>query len=98
MLVVDEPTLGLAPLVVESLKTLFADLRNEGTALLLVEEKLRVVEEMAQHLAFIRLGRITWTGAASALDRDDVNAYYLGTHGAEPAVAEPEHPVAPTTP
>jgi ABC-type branched-subunit amino acid transport system ATPase component/ABC-type branched-subunit amino acid transport system permease subunit len=79
VLVIDEPTLGLAPLVVDNLASLIAELRDEGTTLLLVEEKMRAVEAMADHLAFIRLGRITWFGPVGELDHAAIGEYYLGT-------------------
>jgi ABC-type branched-subunit amino acid transport system ATPase component len=66
-------------LIVEQLKVLFGELRGEGTSLLLVEEKLRVVEDVAEHLAFLRLGRITWAGPVAELDRAAIDGYYLGT-------------------
>jgi branched-chain amino acid transport system ATP-binding protein len=78
VLVVDEPTLGLAPLIVEQLALLFRELRDDGTAILLVEEKMRAVESMADHLAFIRLGAISWSGRVDEIDRDTVASHYLG--------------------
>lgn len=87
LLVVDEPTLGLAPMIVDQLVGIFNELRDEGTALLLVEEKLSAVDEIAQHIAIIRLGRITWSGPPNELDRERLNSYYLGGDMPEDAVS-----------
>ncbi len=81
VLVADEPTLGLAPLVVQELMGLFEALRDGGTALLLVEEKARDVVAIADHVAYIELGRITWGGPASTVDVDEMGARYLGAAG-----------------
>lgn len=62
VLIADEPSLGLAPLVVQQVFELFAELRERGVALLLVEEKATEALRIADRVAFMRLGRVTWTG------------------------------------
>ncbi|MEU4547048.1 ABC transporter permease subunit [Nonomuraea dietziae] len=78
VLIADEPSLGLAPLVVEQVFALFAELRQRGVALLLVEEKATEALAVADRVAFVRLGRITWTGPRSEVDADRLTAAYLG--------------------
>ncbi|MFC7716122.1 ATP-binding cassette domain-containing protein [Nonomuraea recticatena] len=78
VLIADEPSLGLAPLVVEQIFALFAELRHRGVALLLVEEKATEALAVADRVAFMRLGRITWTGPRSEVDADRLTAAYLG--------------------
>ncbi|MFE3453085.1 ATP-binding cassette domain-containing protein [Nonomuraea sp. NPDC059194] len=78
VLVADEPSLGLAPLVVEQVFALFAELRARGVALLLVEEKATEALAAADRVAFMRLGRVTWTGPRSEVDADRLTAAYLG--------------------
>ncbi|MBB3727596.1 ABC transporter permease subunit [Nonomuraea dietziae] len=78
VLIADEPSLGLAPLVVEQIFALFAELRQRGVALLLVEEKATEALAVADRVAFMRLGRITWTGPRSEVDADRLTAAYLG--------------------
>ncbi|MEV4165437.1 ABC transporter permease subunit [Nonomuraea dietziae] len=78
VLIADEPSLGLAPLVVEQIFALFAELRQRGVALLLVEEKATEALALADRVAFMRLGRITWTGPRSEVDADRLTAAYLG--------------------
>ncbi|MER6170157.1 ATP-binding cassette domain-containing protein [Streptosporangium sp. NPDC001681] len=78
VLIADEPSLGLAPLVVEQVFEVFAELRERGVALLLVEEKATSVLELADTVAFMRLGRVTWTGPRAEVDGARLTAAYLG--------------------
>ncbi|MEU7898942.1 ATP-binding cassette domain-containing protein [Nonomuraea sp. NPDC049152] len=78
VLIADEPSLGLAPLIVEQVFALFAELRERGVALLLVEEKATEALAVADRVAFMRLGRVTWTGPRSEVDADRLTAAYLG--------------------
>jgi branched-subunit amino acid ABC-type transport system permease component/ABC-type branched-subunit amino acid transport system ATPase component len=78
VLIADEPTLGLAPLVVDSLMALFGELRDQGVSLLLVEEKARRVLELADQVAFLELGHILWLGPRSDVDDAELGAAYLG--------------------
>ncbi|GAA2909034.1 branched-chain amino acid ABC transporter permease/ATP-binding protein [Streptosporangium fragile] len=78
VLIADEPSLGLAPLVVEQVFGVFAELRERGVALLLVEEKATSALELADTVAFMRLGRVTWTGPRAEVDEARLTAAYLG--------------------
>ncbi|MEU4834998.1 ATP-binding cassette domain-containing protein [Streptosporangium sp. NPDC023615] len=78
VLIADEPSLGLAPLVVGQVFEVFAELRERGVALLLVEEKATSVLEVADTVAFMRLGRITWAGPRTQVDGARLTAAYLG--------------------
>ncbi|WP_084959052.1 ABC transporter permease subunit [Thermoactinospora rubra] len=78
VLIADEPSLGLAPRVVEQVFALFAELRERGVALLLVEEKATEALAVADRVAFMRLGEITWTGDRGDVDDDRLTAAYLG--------------------
>jgi ABC-type branched-subunit amino acid transport system ATPase component/branched-subunit amino acid ABC-type transport system permease component len=78
LVVVDEPTLGLAPLVISQLIDLFRELRDRGTTILLVEEKVRDVLDVADYAAFIELGHIVWAGARSEIDDRRMVQAYLG--------------------
>ena len=78
VLIADEPSLGLAPLVVQQVFELFAELRERGVALLLVEEKATEALRIADRVAFMRLGRVTWTGPRAEVDDDRLTAAYLG--------------------
>ncbi|MBG0828680.1 ATP-binding cassette domain-containing protein [Planomonospora sp. ID67723] len=78
VLIADEPSLGLAPLVVAQIFEVFAELRERGVALLLVEEKATAALELADRVAFMRLGRVTWTGPRAEVDDTRLTAAYLG--------------------
>ncbi|MFI7424549.1 ATP-binding cassette domain-containing protein [Nonomuraea sp. NPDC049684] len=78
VLIADEPSLGLAPLVVRQVFDVFAELRDRGVALLLVEEKATEALAVADRVAFMRLGAVTWTGPRSEVDGDRLTAAYLG--------------------
>jgi ABC-type branched-subunit amino acid transport system ATPase component/branched-subunit amino acid ABC-type transport system permease component len=78
LLIIDEPTLGLAPLVVSSVLTLLNELRGDGTAILVAEEKPKTVLSLADHAALIDQGRILWQGPASGITDDLVaRAYHI---------------------
>ena len=79
VLVADEPTLGLAPLVVTELMHVFEELRERGVAILLVEEKARDVLEIADRVAFLELGHMVWFGPRSEIDDERLVATYLGS-------------------
>lgn len=78
VLIADEPSLGLAPLVVEQVFGMLEELRERGTALLIVEEKAGEVLALADTVAFMRLGRVVWTGPRADVDDDRLAAAYLG--------------------
>lgn len=77
VLVADEPSLGLAPLIVSDIMRLFTELRERGTAVLIVEEKASHVLEVADHVVFLGLGRVLWNGPAAEVDFDRIAATYL---------------------
>lgn len=68
--IADEPSLGLAPLIARQLMDMLGELRDLGTAVLLVEEKPAQVLEVANDVVFLDLGRVTWSGRASDVDAD----------------------------
>lgn len=78
VVIADEPTLGLAPLVIAQVLDVFRELRDLGTTILLVEEKIRDVLQVADRAAFIELGRIVWSGERASLDDEQLVGAYLG--------------------
>jgi ABC-type branched-subunit amino acid transport system ATPase component/branched-subunit amino acid ABC-type transport system permease component len=78
VVVCDEPTLGLAPMVVEQIMEIFAELRRQGVALLLVEEKSKAILGIADRVAVLQLGRLAWYGPASDVDDELLVQAYLG--------------------
>ncbi|MFI6421620.1 ATP-binding cassette domain-containing protein [Streptomyces sp. NPDC050842] len=79
VLVADEPSLGLAPRVVDEVFRLLTELRASGTALLLVEEKAAEVLGIADTVAYLSQGEIAWSGPRSDVDTDRLAEAYLGT-------------------
>lgn len=78
VLIADEPSLGLAPLIVDQIMSLFVELKNAGTGLLLVEEKARDLLDIADSVAIINLGRISWNGPRADADPERIASEYLG--------------------
>jgi len=81
--VADEPTLGLAPMAAAEVIRAIVELRDKGSAVLLVEENAENAVAVADRLIFMELGTITWAGPASSLDVEQLSAVYLG--GGRPA-------------
>ncbi|MFF3314468.1 ATP-binding cassette domain-containing protein [Streptomyces sp. NPDC003035] len=79
VLVADEPSLGLAPRVVDEVFRVLTELRASGTALLLVEEKAAEVLGIADTVAYLSQGEIAWSGPRSEVDTDRLAEAYLGT-------------------
>jgi len=90
VLVADEPSLGLAPLIVEEILGVFTELRERGVALVLVEEKAKGVLEIADDVSFLSLGRVVWSGPKEQVDDDLLRHVYLGAPtGVEDRPSEP---------
>ena len=87
LLMLDEPSLGLAPLIVREIFSIITDLRAAGVAILLVEQNARAALQVADHGYVMELGEIVLQGSAAQLAADPrVVESYLGlaTAGAEP--------------
>lgn len=82
LLLLDEPSLGLAPLIVRETFRIVASLRELGVSILLVEQNARAALETADHGYVLENGAIVLSGATSALMHDPrVVASYLGGNG-----------------
>ena len=79
LLMLDEPSLGLAPLVVKEIFRIIAGLRETGVTILLVEQNARAALEVADFGYVLEMGEIALSGPASMLARDSrVIDTYLG--------------------
>lgn len=79
MLLLDEPSLGLAPAVVETLYETLAHLHKNGLTLLLAEQSVELALEISQHAYVLQTGRTVLDGPAAALAQDpEVQRIYLG--------------------
>ena len=75
----DEPSLGLAPTVVQSVLQTVRDLNRDGLTCVLVEQNVAVSLKLASHAYVLENGRITLAGSGAALLNDDrVRQAYLG--------------------
>ncbi len=78
-LLLDEPSEGLAPLIVESLATAILELKAQGVAVLLSEQNVRFAERVGDRACVIEQGRVRFTGTMNDLARDETaKATYLG--------------------
>jgi len=79
LLMLDEPSLGLAPLVVKEIFRIIDSLRATGVTILLVEQNARAALEVADHGYVLEMGEIALEGAARDLAKDSrVIDTYLG--------------------
>jgi len=79
LLLVDEPTKGLAPIIVQELKATFSALRERGETILLVEQNLEFARAVGDFFYILDEGRIVHGGAMSELGaRPEVLQRYLG--------------------
>jgi branched-chain amino acid transport system ATP-binding protein len=79
LMMLDEPSLGLSPLLVDQLFALITSLRREGLAILLVEQNTQMALEAASRGLVMELGRVVMEGPADALRQSERLAHaYLG--------------------
>jgi branched-chain amino acid transport system ATP-binding protein len=80
VLLCDEPSLGLAPLITQDLFDVLATLnREEGLSVLLVEQNANLAMKVASRVYLLETGRIVASGTAAELSADDaVRKAYLG--------------------
>lgn len=79
ILLLDEPSMGLAPIIVKEIFSIIADINKSGTTILLVEQNANMALSIASRAYVIETGRITLEGKASELLNDEsVRKAYLG--------------------
>ena len=85
-LLLDEPSLGLAPLVVQQIRDLVVDINAQGTSVLLVEQNASMALSIASHGYVMETGRVVMDKPAEVLREDeDIREFYLGLRGEEAA-------------
>jgi branched-chain amino acid transport system ATP-binding protein len=83
VLLMDEPSLGLAPLVVADIFRIIAELNRDGTTIFLVEQNAHMALQVAHHFYLMEQGRVTFSGTPGELAEDEViQRAYLGTRRA----------------
>lgn len=109
VLIADEPSLGLAPRIVEEVFRLLTELRDTGTALLLVEEKATEALGVADTVAYLAQGRVTWCGPRASVETARLTEAYLGLAAtpeadtgadldSDPGPTSPMNPTIPSQP
>jgi branched-chain amino acid transport system ATP-binding protein len=79
LLLLDEPSMGLAPKLVAQIFSIITEINKQGTTILLVEQNAAQALQRADRAYVLEVGRVVKTAAASALlDDDAVKAAYLG--------------------
>jgi len=83
-LLLDEPSLGLAPKLIEQVRDVVVEINRQGTGVLLIEQNAAMALSIADHGYVMETGRIVLDKPAAALLRDeDVREFYLGLHPGE---------------
>ncbi len=79
LLMLDEPSMGLAPILVEQIFSTIVEMNKAGTTILLVEQNAQMALSVAKRAYVLEMGRIAMQGEASALaDNEEVKRAYLG--------------------
>ncbi|MGW8325416.1 MAG: branched-chain amino acid ABC transporter ATP-binding protein, partial [Desulfobacterales bacterium] len=79
LLLLDEPSLGLAPLIVQEIISIIEKLRNEGTTILLVEQNARAALKISDRAYVLETGKVRVQGKSSELTENAaVKKAYLG--------------------
>ena len=79
LLLLDEPSMGLAPLLIKEIFNIIVDINKSGTTVLLVEQNANMALSIANRAYVLKTGRITLSGSAKELAAsEDVRKAYLG--------------------
>jgi branched-chain amino acid transport system ATP-binding protein len=91
LLLLDEPSLGLAPQLVGRIASIIREIHAQGTAVVLVEQNATMALQVADHAVALEVGRVALSGSARQLaESDEVQRLYLGGHAESAAQAEQE--------
>jgi branched-chain amino acid transport system ATP-binding protein len=93
ILLLDEPSLGLAPRFVQKIFALLKQIRQQGTAILLVEQNARAALKIADRAYIVEGGRVLLNGNAAELADDErIRRAYLGESSTDAATGFQEPP------
>ena len=82
LILLDEPSQGLAPMVVELVVDMLRELKSEGVSMLLVEQNLQMALDLAERVYILDQGEVVFNGSAQELkNNDQLTASYLGVSG-----------------
>jgi branched-chain amino acid transport system ATP-binding protein len=81
LLILDEPSLGLAPRLVQEVRDTIVEINRQGTSVLLIEQNASMALSIAHHGYIMETGKMVMEGAPERLLKDeDVKEFYLGLH------------------
>jgi branched-chain amino acid transport system ATP-binding protein len=81
LLILDEPSLGLAPLLVQEVRDIIVEINTQGTSVLLIEQNANMALSIAHHGYIMETGKMVMDGTPEKLLKDeDVKEFYLGLH------------------
>ena len=81
LLLLDEPSMGLAPLLVKTIFKIIAEINQSGTTILLVEQNANMALSIADRAYVIETGKIVISGTSEELNESDqIRMAYLGGH------------------
>lgn len=84
LLIMDEPSLGLAPKLVQQIKEIIQEINQQGTSVLLIEQNANMALSIANHGYVMETGKMVMDGDPEKLLQDeDVQEFYLGLRGDE---------------
>ncbi len=84
LLILDEPSLGLAPMLVQQIRDIIVGINEQGISVLLIEQNAHMALSIANRGYIMETGKMVMDGAAQKLLGDeDVQEFYLGLHGEE---------------
>ena len=79
MLLLDEPSVGLAPKIVDEIFSIITQVKSEGMSIVLVEQNAVKALQVADHFYFLDQGRVSFNGNPNELENEDViRRAYLG--------------------
>lgn len=81
LLILDEPSLGLAPMLVAQIRDIIVDINTSGTSVLLIEQNANMALSIADYGYIMETGKVVMDGdSAKLLADEDVKEFYLGLH------------------
>ncbi|MCL1598164.1 MAG: ABC transporter ATP-binding protein [Actinomycetia bacterium] len=82
LLILDEPSLGLAPMLVAQIRDIIVEINREGTSVLLIEQNANMALSISSYGYIMETGKVVMNGDSQKLLGDeDVQEFYLGLHG-----------------
>ena len=81
LIILDEPSLGLAPKLVQQMREIIVDINSQGTSVLLIEQNANMALSIADYGYIMETGKVVMDGESEKLLKDeDVREFYLGLH------------------